>query len=141
MIERKWYNKILGFRSKTKWKMATAGAVYAFLFVAVIGGLAGDDEEPIAADEVEAEESEEDLVAAEQEAKEQEVAEAGAEREAEEEALAEEQAFIDNYTEEIQINYEYVDGVIALIGMTLYDSDFEDPDWIQDLQFDLEMLP
>lgn len=38
-IERKWYKKILGFRSGKKWKMIVASLVYLFILSAVINGM------------------------------------------------------------------------------------------------------
>ena len=32
-IERKWFNKVLGYRSQTKWKMIFASAIYLFLYL------------------------------------------------------------------------------------------------------------
>ncbi|HDR7711198.1 TPA: hypothetical protein QCX89_003203 [Bacillus cereus] len=37
-LERKWYNKILGFRSRSKIKMIIASIVYFFLLIATING-------------------------------------------------------------------------------------------------------
>ncbi|MBN6887775.1 hypothetical protein ACUXCC_002922 [Cytobacillus horneckiae] len=35
ILERKWYNKILGFRSKKKWKMAIASIMYLFMALVI----------------------------------------------------------------------------------------------------------
>jgi len=37
LVERKWYNKIIGFRSKTKWKMILASFIYLAIFAAIVG--------------------------------------------------------------------------------------------------------
>lgn len=44
-LERKWYNKILGFRSKKKWKMTVACLGYLFLFAFLVG-LFSDNDKP-----------------------------------------------------------------------------------------------
>jgi len=44
ILERKWYNKNLGFRSKTKWKMIIASLIYLFLFVNIANVMLSDDE-------------------------------------------------------------------------------------------------
>lgn len=41
-IPRKWWNKILGFRSKTKWKMAVAVVGYLVIF-GMVGSILGED--------------------------------------------------------------------------------------------------
>ncbi|KLU66783.1 hypothetical protein DEAC_c14510 [Desulfosporosinus acididurans] len=41
IIERPWWRKILGFRSKTKWKMAVATIVYILLIGKVVGTFTG----------------------------------------------------------------------------------------------------
>lgn len=43
ILVRKWYNKILGYRSKKKWKMVTASVGY-FLMFAILIGLFTDNE-------------------------------------------------------------------------------------------------
>ncbi|MEH7122075.1 hypothetical protein V7127_02400 [Bacillus sp. JJ1773] len=42
-IERKWYNKILGFRSKKKWKMITASLTYLIITLMIVGAFSEDD--------------------------------------------------------------------------------------------------
>ncbi|AUD21124.1 hypothetical protein ACS2U0_09665 [Bacillus cereus group sp. BC251] len=37
-IERKWFNKVLGYRSQTKWKMIFASAIYLFFIFTAISG-------------------------------------------------------------------------------------------------------
>lgn len=46
---RKWYQKILGFRSGKKWKMITAGIVYFIILFSIIGAFAGGEDEQKAA--------------------------------------------------------------------------------------------
>lgn len=43
--ERKWYNKILGFRSKKKWKMIFASIIYLLFVIAAIDGITESDAE------------------------------------------------------------------------------------------------
>ncbi|QWH63953.1 DUF3862 domain-containing protein (plasmid) [Bacillus mycoides] len=47
-VERKLHNKILGFRSNTKWKMILASAVYLFIMVAAVSGFMDKKEEKFA---------------------------------------------------------------------------------------------
>lgn len=42
-IPRKWWNKILGFRSKTKWKMVVATISYLVVFGMVISAIGGEN--------------------------------------------------------------------------------------------------
>ena len=44
--ERKWYQKILGFRSGNKVKMVIASLIYLFIFVSVFNTVTGKKEEP-----------------------------------------------------------------------------------------------
>lgn len=41
-IERKWFNKILGYRSQTKWKMIFASAIYLFFILTAISEFTGE---------------------------------------------------------------------------------------------------
>lgn len=47
LLERKWYNKILGFRSKKKWKMAIASLLYLVILIAAIDGFTESDTEKV----------------------------------------------------------------------------------------------
>ncbi|WP_336967253.1 hypothetical protein [Bacillus cereus] len=47
-VERKLHNKILGFRSNTKWKMVVASAVYLFIVIAAISGFMDKKENKVA---------------------------------------------------------------------------------------------
>ncbi|MFT2139067.1 hypothetical protein [Bacillus cereus] len=47
-MERKLHNKILGFRSNTKWKMVVASAVYLFIAIAAISGFMDKKENKVA---------------------------------------------------------------------------------------------
>lgn len=52
LIQRKFHNKILGFRSNTKWKMVVAIAVYLFITVATISAIFDKKEEKAASTNV-----------------------------------------------------------------------------------------
>src|SRR5690625_1682461 len=54
LVERKWFNKIIGFRSKTKWKMILASFIYLAIFAAIVGAFSDDKTEK--AEELEIEE-------------------------------------------------------------------------------------
>src|SRR5690625_5767816 len=43
LVERKWFNKIIGFRSKTKWKMILASFIYLAIFAAIVGAFSDND--------------------------------------------------------------------------------------------------
>jgi len=43
VLDRSWWRKILGFRSKTKWKMAVAIVVYIFMASRVVGAFTGSN--------------------------------------------------------------------------------------------------
>lgn len=47
-VHRKFRNKILGFRSNTKWKMVVASAVYLFIAIATISGFMDKKENKVA---------------------------------------------------------------------------------------------
>jgi endonuclease YncB( thermonuclease family) len=47
-IKRKWYNKIIGFRSKKKWKMITASFLYLFLLGSCANLFASNDHKELA---------------------------------------------------------------------------------------------
>ncbi|MEC3228186.1 hypothetical protein P4W10_16085 [Bacillus thuringiensis] len=47
-VHRKFRNKILGFRSNTKWKMIVASAIYLFITVAVVSGIIDKKENKVA---------------------------------------------------------------------------------------------
>lgn len=47
-IQRKWYNKIIGFRSKKKWKMITASFIYLLLLGSCANLFASNDHEELA---------------------------------------------------------------------------------------------
>lgn len=47
-VHRKFHNKILGFRSNTKWKMVVASAVYLFIAIAAISGFMDKKENTVA---------------------------------------------------------------------------------------------
>ncbi|WP_416825470.1 hypothetical protein [Ectobacillus polymachus] len=49
-IERKWYKKILGFRSGKKWKMVVASLVYLFILSAVLNGMTNNKPSTSASD-------------------------------------------------------------------------------------------
>ncbi|MDA2593848.1 hypothetical protein PDQ30_26855 [Bacillus cereus group sp. Bc065] len=51
-LERKWYQKILGFRSDKKWKMIVASAAYLFIVVAVVSVFMDKKEEKVASSQV-----------------------------------------------------------------------------------------
>ncbi|AFQ20054.1 DUF3862 domain-containing protein [Bacillus thuringiensis] len=51
-VHRKFRNKILGFRSNTKWKMVVASAVYLFIAVAAVSGFMDKTEEKTAGSQV-----------------------------------------------------------------------------------------
>jgi hypothetical protein len=51
-VERKLHNKILGFRSNTKWKMIVASAVYLLIVVAAVSGFMDKKEEKVASSQV-----------------------------------------------------------------------------------------
>src|SRR5690625_1323093 len=44
LVERKWYNKIIGFRSKTRWKMILASFIYLAIFAAIIGAFSDNED-------------------------------------------------------------------------------------------------
>jgi len=46
-IKRKWYNKIIGFRSKKKWKMITASFLYLFLLGSCVNLFASNDQKEL----------------------------------------------------------------------------------------------
>ncbi|SFQ54505.1 hypothetical protein SAMN04487920_10288 [Bacillus mycoides] len=48
-VHRKWYSKILGFRSNTKWKMVVACIIYLFILTAGISGMIDNKNENKAA--------------------------------------------------------------------------------------------
>ncbi|MDM5188554.1 excalibur calcium-binding domain-containing protein [Bacillus sp. DX4.1] len=48
-VHRKWYSKILGFRSNTKWKMVVACIIYLFILTAGISGMIDNKNEKEAA--------------------------------------------------------------------------------------------
>ncbi|MEK4707065.1 excalibur calcium-binding domain-containing protein [Bacillus sp. FSL R10-2780] len=48
-VRRKWYKKILGFRSNTKWKMVVACIIYLFILTAGISGMIDNKNENTAA--------------------------------------------------------------------------------------------
>ncbi|PHD58264.1 hypothetical protein COF61_23460 [Bacillus toyonensis] len=48
-VRRKWYKKILGFRSNTKWKMVVACIIYLFILTAGINGMIDNKNENTAA--------------------------------------------------------------------------------------------
>ncbi|MCM3713375.1 hypothetical protein M3202_04695 [Alkalihalobacillus oceani] len=61
-LERKWYNKILGFRSKKRWKMVIASAGYFFIFLIFVAALTGGGEtEEVAGQDDEIEEVSADI--------------------------------------------------------------------------------
>src|SRR5690625_6799973 len=43
LVERKWFNKIIGFRSKTKRKMIIASIVYLAIFAGIINAISDND--------------------------------------------------------------------------------------------------
>src|SRR5690625_3313734 len=53
LVERKWYNKIIGFRSKTKWKMILASFIYLAIFAAIVGAFSDDKTEKAEEPEIE----------------------------------------------------------------------------------------
>lgn len=72
-LERKWFNKILGFRSKKKWKMAIASLFYLVILIAAIDGFTESGEEKVERVAAETKEAEEKAAfEAEQKAKEAE---------------------------------------------------------------------
>lgn len=82
-LERKWFNKILGFRSKKKWKMAIATIGYLFIFFTAIDAF----------NESDAEKEEKAVAQAQQEQKAEEAtAKAKAEKEAADKIKAEKEA-------------------------------------------------
>lgn len=100
-LERKWYNKVYGFRSKKKWKMAIASVVYLMLFFGVIGMFSGEDEpdvvdateetEQVSDEEAEKAEVEKQKKLEEEKLAKKEKEEQEAEKKAEEERLAAEE--------------------------------------------------
>src|SRR5690625_1194301 len=53
LVERKWFNKIIGFRSKTKWKMILASFIYLAIFAAIVGAFSDDKTEKAEEPEIE----------------------------------------------------------------------------------------
>src|SRR5690625_2463635 len=53
LVERKWFNKIIGFRSKTKWKMILASFIYLAIFAAIVGAFFDDKTEKAEEPEIE----------------------------------------------------------------------------------------
>ncbi|WHX98013.1 hypothetical protein [Neobacillus sp. DY30] len=68
-LERKWYNKILGFRSKNKWKMVVAVIGYLFIISAVFDGFIESDAEKAEQAAIQAENAEKAKIEADQKAK------------------------------------------------------------------------
>src|SRR5699024_9128418 len=95
LLERKWYNKILGFRTKKKWKMVIATFAYLMLIAIVVGMFTGGEEsvqEEVVASEESTEESTEEPTADEKERQEAEEQKKLEEEKAEQEAREKEEA-------------------------------------------------
>lgn len=107
LLERKWYNKILGFRTKKKWKMAIATFAYLMMISVVAGMFTGGEEpaeEEVVASEETTEEVTEEPTADEKEKQEEEeqkkLEEEKAEKEAKEKEEAEKKAAEEKEAEE-----------------------------------------
>lgn len=108
LLERKWYNKILGFRSKKKWKMVFASIVYLLILFAAVDGFTESDAEKAetaAAEEKKAEEqsknkTEKEVAAKKKATKEQNEQEASSEDSEEVEASTNEKIGTLGYTTE-----------------------------------------
>jgi hypothetical protein len=122
LLERKWYNKILGFRSKKKWKMVIASIGYLFILFVTIGIFSDGDKpsEQEASSVVtasnnsstqESESTKEDNQKAEDEAKQK--AEKEANKKAEEEAAAKKKAEEEAKKTPQQQMFEKISGLFA----------------------------